>query len=49
VTPPPFRRILAIAALFGGLMALVASCAIPTDDRPQPVTREQTTTIAPTP
>lgn len=39
----------------GGLVAFVvltlsaAACSIPTEDRPQPITREQTTTVAPAP
>ena len=46
----PLRRLIAVIALTSGLTAAVAACSIPTEDQPQPINREQTTTtVAPTP
>jgi hypothetical protein len=44
------RRFVSLAALIVGLSSVVAACSIPTEDQPQPVNREQsTTTVTATP
>ena len=46
----PIRRLIAAIALLTGLAAVMISCSIPTEDNPQPINREQTTTtLAATP
>ena len=40
------RRLFGITALIVGLSPIVAACSIPTEDQPQPVNREQSTTTA---
>jgi hypothetical protein len=48
----PFRQIIAATALALVAGVTVASCGIPTDDSPRPITRDQTTTttvVAPGP
>lgn len=44
------RRIIAGVAFAAGIAAAIAACSIPTEDQPQPINREQTTTtLAATP
>lgn len=44
------RRSIATVALAGLVAITIASCTIPTEDQPQPINREQTTTsVAETP
>jgi len=44
------RRIIAGITLAAGIAAATAACSIPTEDQPQPINREQTTTtLAATP
>jgi hypothetical protein len=44
------RRLVSLVALIVGLSSVVAACSIPTEDQPQPVNREQsTTTVTATP
>jgi hypothetical protein len=38
------RRLVSLTALIVGLSPIVAACGIPTEDQPQPVNREQSTT-----
>ncbi|CAB4593296.1 unannotated protein [freshwater metagenome] len=40
----PLRRLVAVVAVATCLAAAVAACGIPTEDQPQPISREQTTT-----
>jgi hypothetical protein len=44
------RRLIGLTALIVGLSPIVVACSIPTEDQPQPVNREQsTTTVAAAP
>ena len=40
----PLRRLVCLTALVVGLSPIIAACSIPTEDQPQPVNREQSTT-----
>jgi len=38
------RRLIATIAILAGVSSVALSCGIPTEDRPQPLNQEQTTT-----